>query len=831
MAGDEHTRTRSVIPLAAALAVRAAFVALSILTSFYGVLAYIPDTYIAFIQAPFQPWLPAMIRLQPLLFSICAAALAVTLWRESSGSPARTFVVEFLLFLAAAAVYLWIARPLPKLETHAISFVWALALLFPVLWLGVVDWKLYWERVAWPTVLEPSFRLSTALLIGTAMGIGYPAAIYARYALGRRATLPSGTELAVWALTLLAHILFFGFVFGVGMAVEAVASRLRAPAKARFVMLTASAGVGLALFFARAILPFIPFLGVEPGVYSVMIAGALATLGSGALLLIKAGRGQRAPVPISVRELALLTLVLLVAAVEVPAMLGIFDWNAILEKFWVVVLWSAVSAVVVRFLPHRPERLSTVAAFAVPSFACLAYFLIFSTRLWSAPDSRLYRAMEQPKSEDISYAVVVDLFAGGHELPCDELCRFLKQQSNITQAVETPELRLVENMRPKGGPLPNLFIVVVDSLRQDVVAPYAISDADTPEIARFATDSVVFRNAFTRYAGTTLSEPAIWAGGMLLHKHYTQPFSRVNNLERLIVTEQYQSYVSLDTTLRMLLHRTPGMVPLDSRLMQWTELDLCHTTDELNTNLARRDLGRPVFFYSQPQNMHVISVKRHHLNSLDLPQEKVKQAYLGELRHVDACFGRFLNALKQNGLYDDSVIVLTADHGEFGHDSHAFSLESAIIKVPLIVHLPERMKKDLYFDPERVAFTTDITPTLYYLTGHRDIRNDELFGRPLFTATREEAARYDRDSYLLVSTYEPVYGVLRDNGRRLFITDEVKGKTFLYDLAADPGSDHNQISSTPIGDSRERIRAHVQHIAQSYNFRYKEPTLIDWLQR
>ena len=54
--------------------------------------------------------------------------------------------------------------------------------------------------------------------------------------------------------------------------------------------------------------------------------------------------------------------------------------------------------------------------------------------------------------------------------------------------------------------------------------------------------------------------------------------------------------------------------------------------------------------------------------------------------------GRFIEALKSSGLYDESLIILTADHGEafyeHGHWQHSTSLYEELIHVPLIVKWP-----------------------------------------------------------------------------------------------------------------------------------------------
>src|SRR5581483_6266096 len=91
---------------------------------------------------------------------------------------------------------------------------------------------------------------------------------------------------------------------------------------------------------------------------------------------------------------------------------------------------------------------------------------------------------------------------------------FLRHNTNLApEAPAAPaDTSLVADLKPSPGPKPNIFLFVIDSLRQDYLSPYEPSATFTPEIGNFARDSVVMRNAFTRYAGTALSEPAIWVG-------------------------------------------------------------------------------------------------------------------------------------------------------------------------------------------------------------------------------------------------------------------------------------------------------------------------------
>ena len=66
--------------------------------------------------------------------------------------------------------------------------------------------------------------------------------------------------------------------------------------------------------------------------------------------------------------------------------------------------------------------------------------------------------------------------------------------------------------------------------------------------------------------------------------------------------------------------------------------------------------------------------------------------YDGELAYVDRELGRFFDHVKAEGLYDSSLIVVTADHGEafyeHGYWKHTQTLYEEMVRVPLIVKWP-----------------------------------------------------------------------------------------------------------------------------------------------
>ena len=76
--------------------------------------------------------------------------------------------------------------------------------------------------------------------------------------------------------------------------------------------------------------------------------------------------------------------------------------------------------------------------------------------------------------------------------------------------------------------------------------------------------------------------------------------------------------------------------------------------------------------------------------------EKYKELYTYELILLDKYVGIIIDKLKKDGIYDDTIIVITADHGQnFGEEhfyGHGILLSDSLIKVPLIIKLTNQSK-------------------------------------------------------------------------------------------------------------------------------------------
>jgi hypothetical protein len=114
---------------------------------------------------------------------------------------------------------------------------------------------------------------------------------------------------------------------------------------------------------------------------------------------------------------------------------------------------------------------------------------------------------------------------------------------------------------------------------------------------------------------------------------------------------------------------------------------------------------------------------------------------------------------------------------------------------------------------------TDITPSLYYLLGHRPLVSNPLFGHPLFVESREELERNQRDELFLASDERAVYGLLTENGRFLYTTYDSPSRSFLFDLERDPNAQHNLLTDSVKRNYDRQIIDYLHRVADFYGYK------------
>ncbi len=305
-----------------------------------------------------------------------------------------------------------------------------------------------------------------------------------------------------------------------------------------------------------------------------------------------------------------------------------------------------------------------------------------------------------------------------------------------------------------------------------------------------------------------------------------QPFDKVNSLKKLAQTDGYQIIVSYDEILRSILPDNGDFTKLDAN-KPWNELELSTTLQEVESVLDnRKDPSRPVFFYAQPKNVHLLARNKlpHATSKWDVSPE-FDRRISWELHQVDEFLGDFVRYLiKSRGMYDNSIIIITADHGDaegqFGRSGHVGIIVPEVARVPdLIIHLPEYMRSRFICDPDFDRHPDRHYPnSLLSLLGHTPIEENDLFGRPVFTHSKEELNKYHRTELFLASDQRAAYGLLSDNGRFMFAAYDSPLQVSLFDLQQDPNATRNILTPAEEKQYEQRVMNYLEEIDHFYNY-------------
>lgn len=190
------------------------------------------------------------------------------------------------------------------------------------------------------------------------------------------------------------------------------------------------------------------------------------------------------------------------------------------------------------------------------------------------------------------------------------------------------------------------------------------------------------------------------------------------------------------------------------------------------------------------------------------------ELYDAEITYLDWRLGRLFAILKKQHLFENTIIIVTADHGEmFGENGyfwHAFCLYEPLIRVPLLIRYPEwfeRDRRDL-----SIVQSIDIVPTLLDGLGIEWKYHSQRHGKSFLHGSRRQAA--------LTETYNPEPMIdrwlQRDKAlnkrdfahflRNLTAYRKLEGKLILasdgrhefYDVKYDPFESHNIYSKKDI---------------------------------
>jgi phosphoglycerol transferase MdoB-like AlkP superfamily enzyme len=800
-----------------------------LLTSTYCLLTYSSFAYQQFVRPHLVAWLSGFVVWHHFAFWLALFVTAFTMVPELKSGRGRRLGWGYLAASAAVGVVLLVRPVLPQVENNWTGLAFALvALVFPI-WLAVFDHVRC--RPSLPAAPSSERRLAAAALL--ACGVVWAAqVVVVPFRLSQTGEIPLAPFAVVFGVLMSAivHLLVFGTFALVTLAVLRLGRFSRSRGEAEYWLLAILAASAVAVVINRQMFAAIAFTGRAAWTLSVELALMLTLVWSGIARRLH-GDGTAAstmdlwlsPLPgIRFRQVSAMALIALVfVEIGLIAYVMTFDWDFVLQKLCVVAVWflafgysyGALSA------GNRSLGWPSIAAPAMAGAAAFAGSLLVQPRVpaWIG-DPRFVPefVLEGYVAVDPSYRLIHDAVRF-ESRPDAEFYAHLRANSTIQHVEVSPiPVDFERPIRTGAADKPNIFLFVIDSLRRDYLSPYNKAVGFTPAIGEFAKESVVFERAFTRYGGTGLSVPAIFAGGLLLHKQYVTPFDSMNALLKMLEADGYRRLMSMDSVVAQLMAPPPPGDELD-RGVHIMSYRLCTTLQDLQTKLGEHRGDRPVFAYSLPQDLHISHIRGRPMAD-DASYSGFFPQVAAQVQEMDGCFGQFVSFLKERGLYDDSVIVLTSDHGDSLGEGmrygHSYTMFPEVARIPLIVHLPKRFQ-GLSVDPGAVSLSTDLTPTFYLLAGHDPADLGPLYGRPLLARHAASLPARRNDPQLLASSYGAVYAVLRDNASRLYIADGVNNRDYAYELKGD-SSVRIGITAAERRENRRFIREQVDAIARAY---------------
>lgn len=372
-------------------------------------------------------------------------------------------------------------------------------------------------------------------------------------------------------------------------------------------------------------------------------------------------------------------------------------------------------------------------------------------------------------------------------------------------------------------PVRNVILIVLESTSALYLDPYGGGYGATPNLDALRPDSLVVTNAYSHDVATHISMGVLFSS---LHPKISlsaitsrPPPPRVKMLPRILAQRGMRTGFFYSTDLSnsgtdVFLggsgfqtvedfkgrHCTDALIEDTSQFQSQATTDRC-TFDSLRRWIAA-DPAKPFFgtlwtfqsHYPYFNTGRVPTVSIGSEFSQDDWSREHKQRYLTALREADMQIGELVKDLKRRGLYDQTLIIVTGDHGEsfnqHGSFGHGNGLYEQDVRVPMILINPH-LSPARRFD--RAAGHIDIAPTILDVLGIAP--SPTWQGTSLFRPWREQPI------YFFTSWLDMTVGYRL--GDRKVIGHLLSDRTEIYDLKSDPGERKDLGLSQPEAKQRQ----------------------------
>jgi arylsulfatase A-like enzyme len=294
--------------------------------------------------------------------------------------------------------------------------------------------------------------------------------------------------------------------------------------------------------------------------------------------------------------------------------------------------------------------------------------------------------------------------------------------------------------KPKG---PNLLLITIDTLRADYLGCYGSPDVKSPEMDRLAESGILFKRHVSTSQCTNPSHVSIMTGLYpSVHQVLNNRTALAESASTLAEILQKKGYHTLGAV--SVRHLNPEVANLDQGFDEYLG---CQEPVELKAGERNQELikkigslpEKPFFIWAHYFDPHgpyeppapydtLYPVKSlydpvpPHSEMNLTPKQKsspvdpdvIIPLYKGEITYLDSQIGRLVQALKEHKRYDNTLIVLVADHGESMVEKNIYfchaGMYNQVLHVPLIISFPEKIPRGISVNT--LTSSVDIFPTI-----------------------------------------------------------------------------------------------------------------------
>ncbi|MBL8195622.1 MAG: sulfatase-like hydrolase/transferase [Blastocatellia bacterium] len=369
----------------------------------------------------------------------------------------------------------------------------------------------------------------------------------------------------------------------------------------------------------------------------------------------------------------------------------------------------------------------------------------------------------------------------------------------------------------------NILFITIDCLRADHLGCYGYNKALSPNIDKLVNRSIIFENGFSlgtntghsfcgiaraNYSENIFNDEIPTVAELFSKQGYITATITSPETSKWLQKQGWQTYKDVMLKgFQEIVHESGG---------NWNSRKLTdHTIDYIKNNS-----DKPFYLWVHYNDLHAKAEKYHKQDKQDAVS-KPMDVYDSNLRFTDKHLGRLFDYLETTGLFDNTVIAISADHGEeFGehgqsfHNGRPYRVQT---HVPVILYYPGVTSQRI----NQAVSNIDFAPTFLRLTGQLPPKNyngvdlvetakNNVTNRQVFMETPRNVPDANFFAWAMV-----------DGDWRLIY--DIVGNTFeLYNTKLDPLEQNNLIDKEieKTNELKKKFGLWFDYQTQDKNYRY-----------